>query len=70
MRKDVECTFGVMKKRFRILKVPSTFKTAAVISNVCRTCCVLHNMLLDHDGLTTIGQLERDWMKADLTADE
>lgn len=69
VRKDVECTFGIMKKRFRILKVPFNFKKAATCDHVFRACCVLHNMLLTHDELDTIGKSERDWLKADLTAD-
>ena len=64
VRKDVECTFGIMKKRFRMLKLPFTFKRASTISNVFRTCCVLHNMLLEHDGLASIGSDEHDYLKA------
>ena len=53
-RKDVECTFGIMKRRFRILKVPLEFKSASTITDIFRVCCVLHNMLLDFDDLDTI----------------
>ena len=49
VRKDVERTFGVMKKRFRILKVPILFRDAAVVQDIFLTCCVLHNMLLKFD---------------------
>ena len=70
VRKDVECTFGILKKRFRVLKTPLTFMTASTVSHVMRTCCVLHNILLEHDGLATIGQEEGDWLQADLDADE
>ena len=51
MFKDVECTFGIMKGRFRILKLPFQFNDAAKIDAIFKTCCVLHNMLLFHDGL-------------------
>ena len=48
-RKDVERTFGCMKKRFRILKVPLLFQDAKFIGNIFLTCCVLHNKLLTFD---------------------
>ena len=50
MRKDVECTFGILKGRWRILKVPMPFHTKREVDNVFFTCCALHNMLLEHDG--------------------
>ena len=49
VRKDVECTFGVVKRRFRILKVPIPYRAKEDIDNIMFTCCVLHNILLDHD---------------------
>ena len=49
-RKDVDCLFGSLKKRFRILRNPLSFQYALDIHNVMWTCCVLHNMLLRHDG--------------------
>ena len=49
LRKDVECTFGVLKKRFKILKVPLLFRDVSFIEDLFITCCVLHNWLLDHD---------------------
>ena len=49
IHKDVERTFGVMKKRFRILKVPLLFREAAFVQDIFLTCVVLHNMLLEYD---------------------
>ncbi len=46
VRKDIECTFGILKGRFRILKIPVLFQSQAVIDNIFKTCCVLHNMIL------------------------
>ena len=46
IRKDVKCTFGIMKGRFRILK---TGQRPA--DKIFRTCCALHNWLLNVDGL-------------------
>jgi hypothetical protein len=43
-RKDVECTFGRVKNRFRILKIPSLLQNLSDVSNVFITCCIFHNM--------------------------
>ncbi len=43
-RKDVECTFGRVKNRFRILKIPSLLQNLQDVSNVFVTCCIFHNM--------------------------
>jgi hypothetical protein len=65
VRKDVECTFGVLKVRFRILKHPLPYMAKdwvtyrSRIDNIVWTCCVLHNLLLRHDGLEFL------WTKAD-----
>lgn len=50
-RKDVERTFGILKKRWRCLINPIEFKNPTYIEQMFQTCCVLHNMLLDFDGL-------------------
>ena len=50
IRKDVECVFGILKKRFQILKFSSRFHDMETIGKVFRTCCILHNMLHEHDG--------------------
>ena len=51
VRKDVECFFGILKVRFRILKLAMTFQTQKAIDNVFFTCCILHNMLHTYDGM-------------------
>jgi hypothetical protein len=50
IRKDIECTFGAMKKRFKWLKNWNSLAYQANIDNVFTTCCILHNILLEHDG--------------------
>ena len=63
MRKDVECTFGIMKGRFRVLKVGCRLHGVEACDKIWLTCCSLHNYLLDADGLTgqwTEGE-ESDW---------
>ena len=62
VRKDVECTFGILKKRFRILALPLMFPDAKTVERIFKTCCMLHNRLLHYDGLDTIGTLEDDWL--------
>ena len=51
MRKDVECTFGILKGRWRILKTGIRTHSIESADKIWLTCCALHNMLLDVDGL-------------------
>lgn len=51
VRKDVECTFGSLKARFRILRNPIEYHDQSCIDNVFFTCCIIHNILLTIDGL-------------------
>jgi DDE superfamily endonuclease len=53
LRKDVECTFGILKGRWRILKTGIRCHNTEVADNVWMTCCALHNHLLDVDGLSS-----------------
>ena len=43
--------FGIMKGRFCILKYGFIFQTIADCDKTWLTCCALHNMLLEIDGL-------------------
>jgi DDE superfamily endonuclease len=52
LRKDVECTFGIMKGRWRILKAGIRIHGIDKADDIWHTCCALHNWLLDIDGLT------------------
>ena len=60
VRKDVECIFGVMKKRFLILKHPVRFHDAQQVERVFVTCAVIHNLLMDYDGLDDINEDDVD----------
>jgi hypothetical protein len=67
VRKDIECTFGVLKARFRCLKLPMFWHGAegkAKCDNVFFVCCMLHNMLLQHDKLMD-WEADIDWGQAD-----
>ena len=47
IRKDVECTFGILKKRWRILNNGFFYRQVKVCEKIFVTCCWLHNFLLD-----------------------
>ena len=51
MRKDVECTFGILKGRFRLLKNGIRVRGQENTDKIWLTCCALHNFLLEEDGL-------------------
>jgi hypothetical protein len=57
VQKDVECTFGSLKMRFKILKIPIMYRHVEHVDNVFYTCAILHNMLLQWDGYEL---MERD----------
>jgi len=42
--------FGILKGRFKILKVANQFQSLEKVDNLFRACCLLHNWLLDFDG--------------------
>jgi hypothetical protein len=54
MRKDVECTFGILKGRWRILKAGIRLQGLDAADMVWKTCCALHNYLLEIDGYDTL----------------
>lgn len=65
LRKDVECTFGILKGRWRVLKTGVRLQGMETANNIWLTCCALHNWLLEVDGLDgewdgALGQLEAD----------
>ena len=47
VRKDVECTFGILKKRWRVLSHGFTYRDINICEKIFVTCCCLHNFLLD-----------------------
>jgi hypothetical protein len=50
VRKDIEGCFGILKKRFAFLKVFNRMHNQMSIDHAFVTCCILHNILLRHDG--------------------
>ena len=51
-RKDAECTFGILKGRFRILQTGIRLEGTEPADKIWLTCCALHNLLLEADGLS------------------
>ena len=45
----MECTFGTLKIRCRILLYPSELHHLAHIEDVFKCCCIFHNMILAYD---------------------
>lgn len=62
MRKDVECTFGILKKRWTILDKGIEASIIENADKVWLTCCALHNMLLEIDGYDELweGEISSD----------
>ena len=52
LRKDVECIFGIVKCRWRILKTGIRLHSILNCDRIWLTCLALHNALLDVDGLS------------------
>ena len=61
VRKDVECFYGILKKRFRFFKCPITLHNQDDIDNAYWTCCMIHNMILEHDGLDRLWEDGANW---------
>ncbi len=54
MCKDVECTFGILKARWRILKAGVRIHGVNSVDYIWFTCCALHNWSLEIDGMNEI----------------
>ena len=50
--KDVECTFGILKGRWRVLKTGIRLHGLLQCDRIWLTCVALHNWLLEVDGLS------------------
>jgi Plant transposon protein len=60
-RKDVECTFGILKSRWRFLRNGIVLKNQISTGYAFFTCCILHNLILENDGLDNRWETDRDW---------
>ncbi len=49
IRKDIECFFSILKGRFRYLQNHVNNHSFQVIDAALKTCCILHNIILEYD---------------------
>jgi hypothetical protein len=47
VRKEVECTFGILKKQWNVLNNGFYYWDINICENIFVTCCCLNNFLLD-----------------------
>ena len=50
VRKDIECTFGILKARFRLFMNPIQFHKFKQIEYAWKAAIICHNMLITYDG--------------------
>ena len=61
VRKVVERVFGMLKKRFRILKLPMLGRDINEIEDKLFSCFILHNMIMQDKGRMDMGHMHEDW---------
>jgi hypothetical protein len=49
LRKDVECTFDLLKKKFNILVIPGRSYSQRTLDLVMHAYIIFHNMTIDDD---------------------
>jgi hypothetical protein len=49
LRKDVECAFDLLKKRFNILAITSRSYSQHVLGLIMLACIILQNMIIDNE---------------------
>jgi hypothetical protein len=49
VRKDVECTFNLLKKRFNILAISDRSYSQRTLDLIMRAYIILHNMIIDDE---------------------
>ena len=54
VRKDVECTFGILKKRWSMLNNGLKYRDINICEKIFVTCCCLNNFLLDQMERTNV----------------
>jgi hypothetical protein len=65
VRKSVEDFFGVLKARFRILKLPIEVHSKKKIDDIFFTCVTLHNILHSFDGKDNWDAVNFEWNEDD-----
>jgi hypothetical protein len=49
LRKDVECAFDLLNKKFNILAIPDRSYSQCTLGLIMRACIILHNMIIDDE---------------------
>jgi hypothetical protein len=49
LRKDVKCTFDILKKRFNILAILDRSYSQRTLVLIMRACIILYNMIIDDE---------------------
>jgi hypothetical protein len=49
LKKDVECTFDLVKKRFNILAIPGRSYSQHTLGLIMHACIILHNMIINDE---------------------
>lgn len=62
VRKDVECFSASLNSAFAFFEM-QTFSTYC--NNVFVSCCILHNLILMHDGLQDLWEVDVNWKTLD-----
>ncbi|XP_018810345.2 uncharacterized protein LOC108983230 [Juglans regia] len=66
-RKDVERAFGVLQQRFAIVRGPSRLFKVNDLTNIMKTCVILHNMIIEDERDDSQGlNMEYDQLDDDL----
>jgi hypothetical protein len=66
MRKDIKCVFGILKKRFRILKCAFFEFEPARIDRAMKVCAILQSMFIKSSGLANVGHDAKYWSRVDI----
>ncbi|CDH61462.1 predicted protein [Lichtheimia corymbifera JMRC:FSU:9682] len=59
-RKDVERAFGVLQKRFAIVRNPARLSKHRDVITVMRGCIILHNMIIEDERAEPVEDLEEE----------
>jgi hypothetical protein len=49
VRKNIECAFSILKKRFNILVIPDRSYSQHTLDLIMCVCIILHNMIIDDE---------------------
>jgi hypothetical protein len=53
-RKDIERTFGVLQKRWVVVRGPAYGWSPQNIGDIMKTCIILHNMIIEDEGPSSL----------------